>query len=223
MQKKKCPKLPPGPPPAASLVRTALPPKATELAGKLKKMFEQRNKDNPPAELQKLKDKFCSDSTLWANHPMSKTLGLSFGQFLELLTKLGQDYKQEEALALARLPCVSAQHAQGIPMLMTPTEDGKAPGKRMPLHRTAIPQRSKLKSSGSRAVSMRISHDGSRSTIDIESCKAHLEQLWFVQPGQIVECDRCGNRTPQHGGSLQGASGRSQFAQNEFVCHSCQV
>jgi len=47
------------------------------------------------------------------------------------------------------------------------------------------------------------------------------DSLWYKQPGALVECDRCSVEVPQMMGSLQGAPGSSQFAQNHFFCAGC--
>jgi len=63
--------------------------------------------------------------------------------------------------------------------------------------------------------------DTGRSEIQVKSWRASGESLWFQQPGAIVMCDDCGNTGPQTNGSLQGSEGKSQFAQNKFVCFEC--
>lgn len=49
------------------------------------------------------------------------------------------------------------------------------------------------------------------------------QELWFFNPGACVECGYCGCVCPQAFGKLCGGAGRSQFAQTEFVCHSCTM
>eukprot|EP00929_Paragymnodinium_shiwhaense_P124053 TRINITY_DN9890_c0_g1_i1.p1 TRINITY_DN9890_c0_g1~~TRINITY_DN9890_c0_g1_i1.p1 ORF type:complete len:745 (-),score=276.19 TRINITY_DN9890_c0_g1_i1:208-2442(-) len=55
----------------------------------------------------------------------------------------------------------------------------------------------------------------------VDSLRSAGEALWFQQPGAMVKCDHCGLEVAQAQGRLQGAEGKSQFAQCEFVCGSC--
>eukprot|EP00928_Gymnodinium_smaydae_P049410 TRINITY_DN33158_c0_g1_i1.p1 TRINITY_DN33158_c0_g1~~TRINITY_DN33158_c0_g1_i1.p1 ORF type:complete len:403 (+),score=91.91 TRINITY_DN33158_c0_g1_i1:64-1272(+) len=45
--------------------------------------------------------------------------------------------------------------------------------------------------------------------------------LWFQNPGVRVTCEWCEKPKPQLGGRLQGAEGRTRFAQCEFICKKC--
>lgn len=56
----------------------------------------------------------------------------------------------------------------------------------------------------------------------IQSFKAFGDTLWYIAPGQMVQCDGCERSVPQAMGSLQGAHGASQFAQNAFFCIECR-
>jgi len=47
------------------------------------------------------------------------------------------------------------------------------------------------------------------------------EPLWVSMPGAVVVCDSCDRGVPQTMGSLQGAPGHSQFAQDRFICNPC--
>jgi len=58
-------------------------------------------------------------------------------------------------------------------------------------------------------------------TTSIENYRYLGSQLWFIQPGSVVHCDECDRPVSQVQGSLQGAPGKSQFAQNKFVCSEC--
>jgi hypothetical protein len=56
---------------------------------------------------------------------------------------------------------------------------------------------------------------------NITSYRSAGQTLWYPAPGSTVMCDGCGIRVPLGMGALQGARGRSQFAQCEFWCTDC--
>eukprot|EP00439_Symbiodinium_sp_Y106_P060124 s136_g8.t2 len=49
------------------------------------------------------------------------------------------------------------------------------------------------------------------------------QELWYFNPGAAVECGYCQQVCPQAFGKLCGGAGRSQFAQTDFVCHTCSM
>lgn len=56
---------------------------------------------------------------------------------------------------------------------------------------------------------------------DIKSYRDDFS-LWYQNAGQEIVCSWCENTFPQVGGRMLGAEeGRSQFAQNDFLCHEC--
>lgn len=48
-----------------------------------------------------------------------------------------------------------------------------------------------------------------------------FDDLWYTNPGQSIACTYCEGEFEQADGKLVGAPGRSQFAQCDFVCHTC--
>lgn len=57
---------------------------------------------------------------------------------------------------------------------------------------------------------------------DVVAIESHrYDELWYINAGSHLECDWCMGECTQISGQLQGAEGRSQFAQCEFVCLSC--
>ena len=63
------------------------------------------------------------------------------------------------------------------------------------------------------------------STVVVQNLKymsQHLkENLWFVNPGSIVECDGCERFMERASGTSAGALGRSMFAQHKWLCNDC--
>jgi hypothetical protein len=52
----------------------------------------------------------------------------------------------------------------------------------------------------------------------------HLgEALWLQKPGSMVKCDYCEADVAQTQGVMQGAEGRSRFAQESFACSGCRT
>lgn len=92
-----------------------------------------------------------------------------------------------------------------------------------PDHRTRRPGVSSLRGGRQWETEHRISFRGARKIARVVNIQSHrdVEDLWFSTPGQHVECDWCERGFAQVLGKLQGAKGRPQFAQPEFVCHSC--
>lgn len=90
------------------------------------------------------------------------------------------------------------------------------------------PKKSALRKSGMPRQRMRniryidtIKQDGVLiREINIASFRFY-DNLWYKQPGALVECDSCNAEVPQMMGSLQGAPYQSQFAQDRFVCAGC--
>ncbi|CAE8622838.1 unnamed protein product [Polarella glacialis] len=60
------------------------------------------------------------------------------------------------------------------------------------------------------------------SQVKVATYKASGDTLWFLRPGAYVSCDACLKAVPHSRGSLQGASQRSRFAWDEFLCTDCR-
>lgn len=104
------------------------------------------------------------------------------------------------------------------PTPKTPPELSGGGGVTSPQHRVPTPSKSNMRERRKRTRSERVSFDACKLAC-IESHKQ--SDLWVRAPGWMVTCDHCRSEMPQHGGKLQGAEGRPQFAQPEFVCHRC--
>ena len=55
----------------------------------------------------------------------------------------------------------------------------------------------------------------------VESHRILGEALWFSAPGAVVVCDGCDSGVHQQQGGLLGKPGKSQFAQDQFLCQQC--
>jgi len=103
------------------------------------------------------------------------------------------------------------------------------PGFAVPRHRDLPPPGRSSLSGGRRRPAGRGGPHGSVSFEEDADALARVfgivshryNDLWFENPGQHVACNWCGDEFSQACGRLQGADGRSQFAQNQFVCHPC--
>lgn len=106
-------------------------------------------------------------------------------------------------------------------MPMTPPDDVNSSD---PSHRLlGQPAKSALKRKGApKNRHRRIMHGepASLREVQVASFRSQAE-LWFQMPGSTVVCDRCERTVAQSQGSLQGAPGQSQFAQDEFLCIDC--
>ncbi|CAE8617244.1 unnamed protein product [Polarella glacialis] len=60
------------------------------------------------------------------------------------------------------------------------------------------------------------------SQVKVATYKASGDTLWFLRPGAYVSCDACLKAVPHSRGSLQGASQRSRFTWDEFLCTDCR-
>jgi len=84
------------------------------------------------------------------------------------------------------------------------------------------PAKSALKRRGApRNHSRRIQYNAVLLTENAVLSYRSETDLWFQMPGSTVVCDHCDRSVSQGQGSLQGAAGRSQFAQLEFLCMDC--
>ena len=60
--------------------------------------------------------------------------------------------------------------------------------------------------------------------VDVQVVESHRtlgDVLWFQSPGAVVECDGCDHDVHQQQGCLVGKPGKSQFAQDQFLCYLC--
>lgn len=105
-------------------------------------------------------------------------------------------------------------------------DSSRRPGFAVPLHRDLPPpKRSSLSSRGGSHPPVRRSvsfEEERRTLVQVFDVVSHrYEDLWFMNPGQQIVCNWCGEEFAQACGILQGEEGRSQFAQSMFVCHPC--
>eukprot|EP00435_Cladocopium_sp_Y103_P002113 s429_g1.t1 len=85
----------------------------------------------------------------------------------------------------------------------------------MPHHTMAAPE-SVLRKRGQNYPPRRVQNDGDNVQVTVVESFKKYQRLWW-QVG-LVSCDRCQRLTPRHAGEMQGAPGRSQYAQFEFLC-----
>jgi len=123
-------------------------------------------------------------------------------------------------------PANGPRTPQELPQPHTPPVDEERPRvdatAQLPHHTMAAPK-SVLKKPGDRGPARRIRHNDQRHEVPVVSYKSCGEGLWYQAPGSYVSCDYCNRMVPQALGSLQGAQGRSQFAQNLFLCQDCSA
>jgi len=135
-----------------------------------------------------------------------------------------------ERAAASHKALVAAQVA--VPSTPPLDEEGAAEPMQLP-HRTDKPLGSSMRPSDkkrdkSRRIDFGDDHDGKEgqgkvdsSTTRVESYKGYGDILWYTAPGAMVFCDTCDKQVPQSLGQLSGSPGKSQFAQNQFVCSDC--
>lgn len=171
------------------------------------------------------------------NNKLATQVGFSGAQTVHaLLEKLGKEFHASKPKQPTGPPPKHILEQKGISKAdehvgmgpMTPPEMPKtlAPGA-MP-HRGPAPRRSALKKSGAhhRNHTRRIRYANAGELVNllgVQSYRDCLPQLWYISPGALVLCDGCQKEVPQAMGSMQGAPGQSQFAQNRFICCECAI
>lgn len=199
--------------------------KAKVFEGKIRLMLKQCK---TPADADKKLGMFVVQmKTYMATSTLSKE------QLMELKDKLVKEFVTGRKLAEANAAATAAATAasqpalpsgpQGTELPVTPPDHGPQPGQDLTNHRKGVqPGRSILKRRGApRNVQKRISHVSRAEERPVNNFRGYLDQLWFVAPGAVVSCDGCHMEVPQSMGCLQGAPGRSQFAQLTFLCTTC--
>lgn len=124
---------------------------------------------------------------------------------------------------------------QGTELPVTPPDNGPQPSEDLGNHRLNIqPAKSILKNWDRVGGRMFPSSRGQKriwmgdpvrgppiNKVPVHNYREYLDKLWFVSPGAVVSCDTCSMEVSQSMGCLQGAPGRSQFAQLTFLCTNC--
>jgi len=132
-------------------------------------------------------------------------------------------------------PAAKAAGAPSNPTEASGNDDSEpAPTKYKPLnHRLAKVPPSCLKSNRARSntglrkhVTYKDGNQGDDKGPELEArhvvvSHRFVQDLWFQQPGSQVTCDRCLRVWPQTMGMLAGSAGRSQFAQDQWLCSEC--
>lgn len=169
---------------------------------------------------------------------LEQVAGLTEAKVEELLVTLKRDFKIDENKPKEKprapkapppahlLKGKASGSAPAAPT--TPPENPPGGGDIMP-HRTMQPGKSVLRPwydgprrKGERPhISIAAGMQPGHVEQSIESFRQMGEELWYYMPGASVYCDNCDRQVPQSMGSLQGALGQSQFAQNRFVCSEC--
>jgi len=215
--------------PSPNATPQRLSPKSIDFAAKLRLQLSKMHKDEIKKKLHSIKDAVQRDIRVWSNGVLAKHSAMSPDQFLQLLRELEQEYGEKASTGDTRTAGSHYGSAPDEPMAPRTPEQLLEEGEVN--HRTAVPKRSALKRRGSgqnrngynrRNITYQLGNQLVQE-VSVVSLRSHLHDLWFIQPGALVTCDNCGESVPQHGGSLTGAQGRSQFTQNSFLCHSCMA
>lgn len=220
----------PEPPPKAAVSQQAAPPE--DLQTRIQKFIERVAKTvdalkTPQDRNEKYKQvrKVIETNVQKAN----AVAGFHQSELHTLLQSMDRSFLSQRPMHGAAAPETPPDTAAAPSTPQEKAASGSSGNK--PGHRHLEPSKSVLKRPGTRhrepwrqnRILFPAAETGHLfNKVPIVSWKGAGDELWFQSPGALVFCDQCKMQVHQGHGSLQGSPGRSQFAQNMFICNACQ-